>query len=71
MLEDGVTGFIVADSAQAVSVLATIESFDRRRCRAVFEQRFSARRMAEDYLLCYETILADEQPNKSLLRIGT
>jgi glycosyltransferase involved in cell wall biosynthesis len=74
VLEHGVTGFIVADVAQAVKTLENIGSFDRARCRAVFEQRFSARRMAEEYMRCYERILSGRQAAQSAgpaLRIGS
>lgn len=74
VLEHGITGFIVADIAQAVETLENIHGFDRARCRAVFEQRFSARRMAEEYMLCYERILSGGQAAQSAgpaLRIGS
>lgn len=31
---------------------------DRRRVRGCFEQRFTARRMAEDYIRIYQTVIA-------------
>lgn len=74
VLEHGITGFIVADIARAVETLENIHSFDRARCRDVFEQRFSARRMAEEYMLCYERILSGRraaQSAGSVLHIGT
>lgn len=67
VLEDGVTGFIVEDVPGAVEVLDRIEHFDRRRCRQVFEERFSARRMAQQYLACYQQIL--DARSASALRI--
>lgn len=57
VLEHGITGYIVADQASAVQAVGAAASFDRRRCRAAFEQRFSARRMALEYVACYERIL--------------
>ncbi len=41
------------DEAQA---LFRIKSLDRRRCRQVFEKRFTAQRMASDYLSIYEQL---------------
>lgn len=58
VLDDGVTGFLVDGVEAAIEALARVESFDRRRCRQTFEQRFSSARMAQDYLSCYERLLA-------------
>ena len=58
VLEDGVTGFIVDDVEDAVSAVHRLDQLSRRRCRAVFEHRFSARRMARDYLALYERLIA-------------
>ena len=58
IIEDGVTGFIVGSEDEAVAALARIGELDRRRIRAVFETRFSARRMALDYVDLYETLIA-------------
>ena len=59
LIEDGVTGFIVDDIDQAVAALAKVKDLDRRRCREVFEERFSAPRMARDYLRLYARIIED------------
>ena len=58
VLEDGVTGFIVHDMQQAIAATKRALSLDRRRIRASFERRFSARRMAEQYVQLYETVIA-------------
>jgi glycosyltransferase involved in cell wall biosynthesis len=57
VLEDGVTGLIVESVDEAVAADARIPLLDRRRIRAEFEARFSARRMADDYLALYERLL--------------
>lgn len=49
LIEDGVTGYIVDDIEGALEALGKIPAFDRRRCRRVFEERFTASRMARDY----------------------
>src|SRR5207244_1506743 len=54
VIEDGVTGFVVDDVDAAVTAVERIPTLNRRRCREVFEERFSARRMAEDYVAIYE-----------------
>lgn len=58
VLEDGVTGFIVHGFEDAVRAVEEVHKIDRARCRAVFEERFSARRMAQDYLAIYQNLLA-------------
>ena len=43
IIEDGVTGFIVESIDEAVEAVGTHPtSIDRRACRAIFEERFSA-----------------------------
>lgn len=54
VVDDGVTGFVVdsiAEAAEAVERLGTLRPED---IRATFEQRFTARRMAEQYATLYE-----------------
>ena len=58
IVEDGITGWIVDSEEQAVRSLQGLEGFDRHACRARFEERFSARRMAADYAHVYRRILA-------------
>jgi len=63
IIEDGVTGFIVENEEEAVAAVARIGELDRTRIRARFEERFSARRMADDYVGIYESLSA-EVPTK-------
>ena len=59
VIDDGVTGFIVDDEMQAVQAIRRLGELDRRQIRARFEQRFTARRMAEEYLRQYRALLDD------------
>jgi glycosyltransferase involved in cell wall biosynthesis len=61
IIDDGVTGFIVHDPDEAARAIARLESLDRRRCRGVFEARFTARRMTDNYLELYDRILVERQ----------
>ncbi len=61
VLEDGVTGYIVDDIDAAVRAVERLPLIGRLRCRQVFEQRFSSRRMAEGYLQVYERLLSRHQ----------
>jgi len=58
ILEDGVTGFICENVEEMVAAIARLPLIDRRRCRESFEQRFTARRMAEEYVGLYERMAA-------------
>ena len=57
LIEEGVTGFIVNNIEQAAVALCEVANIDRRRCRASFEERFSATRMARDYIVLYEHLI--------------
>jgi glycosyltransferase involved in cell wall biosynthesis len=57
VIEDGLTGFIVTDIDAAVEAAAHLGDLDRRAIRRRFEERWSADRMAQDYLAIYETLL--------------
>jgi len=56
VIDHGVTGFIVNDVDAAVAAMDKIPTLDRARVRATFDRRFTARRMAEDYVSVYETL---------------
>ena len=62
VIDDGVTGFIVDDEAAAAAAVQQLRGLDRARIRRVFEERFTARRMAEDYVTVYRRLIAREQP---------
>jgi glycosyltransferase involved in cell wall biosynthesis len=61
IVDDGVTGFIVADEKGAAAAIRNLGQLDRSKVRAHFEQRFSASRMAEAYLRIYADILSDSR----------
>jgi glycosyltransferase involved in cell wall biosynthesis len=54
IIEDGVTGFVVDNIQDAVAAAKRVHTLDRRACRTSFERRFSAARMAADYLTVYK-----------------
>jgi glycosyltransferase involved in cell wall biosynthesis len=58
IMEDGKTGFVVRNVDEAVEAVRRLPFLNRRHCREVFERRFSARRMAIDYLEIYRKITA-------------
>jgi glycosyltransferase involved in cell wall biosynthesis len=65
VIDEGVTGFIVDNEDEAIAAIKRIGELDRRRVRARFEERFTARRMAQDYLSLYEALLKDESRRSS------
>ncbi|MGN6388554.1 MAG: glycosyltransferase family 4 protein [Burkholderiaceae bacterium] len=64
IVEEGVTGFMVTSQDEAVAAASRIGAIDRRACRAAFERRFTARRMANDYLRLYEQRIAACDPHR-------
>ena len=58
IVEDGVTGFVVASEDEAVAALARIDRLDRGEVRRRFEERFTSERMARDYLAIYQRLRA-------------
>ncbi len=57
IMEHGQTGWVVNDIDEAVEAVEKVELVDRAQCRAIFEERFSSRRMAQDYLKVYGQII--------------
>jgi len=59
VLEDGITGHVVETAGDAVKAVRNL-ALDRARCRLEFERRFTAERMARDYLEAYARLAARE-----------
>ena len=66
VLEDGLTGIIVEDETSATMAVRRLSSMNNDAIRRRFEQRFTAKRMAEDYLAIYR-----EQMKRPSLRLVT
>lgn len=62
IVDHGVTGFLCRDEDEMVQAVAQIERIARGTCRATFEGRFSATRMAAEHLELYEQLLCDQSP---------
>jgi glycosyltransferase involved in cell wall biosynthesis len=56
IVDHGVTGFIVENETEAVEAVGALDRLDRRNIRRVFEQRFTAQRMAQEYMHCFEKL---------------
>jgi glycosyltransferase involved in cell wall biosynthesis len=57
IIEDGCTGFIVEGIDEACEAVRRVPRLSRQRCREIFESRFTATRMARDYLRVYERLI--------------
>jgi glycosyltransferase involved in cell wall biosynthesis len=57
VIENGVTGLIVDTMDEAIRMLPHVVALDRRAVRRRFEERFSATRMAKDYVQTYRDLL--------------
>src|SRR5581483_1862610 len=58
IIRDGDNGFLVESVEAAVAAVARVSALRREDCRRHFEARFSAQRMARDYLAVYRSLHA-------------
>ncbi len=56
IMEDGLTGFVVEDIDTAVAAVMQLDRLYRPAIRARFEERFSARAMAREYVKIYQRL---------------
>ena len=68
IIEHGITGWIVEDEAEAVAAIRQVADLSRAEVRRRFERRFSAERMAEDYLALYRRLAARVRPALRVVR---
>jgi glycosyltransferase involved in cell wall biosynthesis len=60
IIEDGLTGFVVEDEKEALVATDRLSQLSRGAIRRRFEERFTARRMAREYLAVYRSLLEFE-----------
>jgi len=69
IVEDGVTGFIVENEvAAAEAICDRLPSLSRSQIRARFEKRFTAKRMAADYIEVYQSLVATGERRLRLVK---
>jgi glycosyltransferase involved in cell wall biosynthesis len=56
VIDEGVTGYLVDTVDEAICKLGRVLALDRERVRRRFDERFTAARMARDYLAVYERL---------------
>ncbi len=66
IIRDGVNGFVVASEAEACAALPALLQLDRAKVRAEFERRFTAARMAQDYVDCCSRLLTTSAASPAL-----
>ena len=57
VVEHGSTGFVVRTVTEAAGAVRDLNSIDRGTCRLAFEERFTAERMADEYVRVYDSII--------------
>jgi glycosyltransferase involved in cell wall biosynthesis len=57
VIDEGVTGYVVDGMDEAIGRVEAVLALDRNRVRQRFEERFSATRMAHEYLRIYERLI--------------
>jgi glycosyltransferase involved in cell wall biosynthesis len=67
VIDDGLTGFIVEDESGAIGAVDRLSHLSREKIRKRFEQRFTARRMALDYLAAYRSLMENTAPRLRLI----
>jgi glycosyltransferase involved in cell wall biosynthesis len=60
IMVDGVTGYVVDDSAGAIDAVKRLREIDREVCRRHFERHFSVERMAQEYVTIYKRLVRGE-----------
>ena len=67
VIVDGVTGYIVEDETGAIGAVDRLGHLSRDKIRRQFEARFTARRMAQDYLSVYRSLMDGLAPQLRLV----
>src|SRR5271155_2791686 len=67
IIDDGLTGFIVEDINGAIGAVDRLSHLSRQTIRQRFEERFTARRMAQDYLGVYRGLADRLAPHLHLV----
>ena len=72
VIDEGISGMIVDSIAEAAAAIPSLLKMDRRLVRQRFEERFSATRMANDYVNLYRKMMHDtlrQEGDKNLSKL--
>lgn len=67
IVEEDLTGYVVEDETGAVAAVGRLAQLDRGTVRKQFETRFTARRMALDYVAAYQSLIEAREPRIKLV----
>ena len=70
VVDDGVTGYVVDSVDEAICKIGSLLALDRGRVRRRFEERFTAARMARDYVAIYRQLLSAKQDRAAPIILG-
>jgi glycosyltransferase involved in cell wall biosynthesis len=62
VMQPPLTGYVIHDVDSAAKAVEKVVALDRKKCREVFEARFTAERMAEDYVAVYRRLVEKGAP---------
>ena len=68
VIDEGITGFVVETEEEAVQAILRLDELS---LRAQFERRFTAERMAQDYVAHYGALIESKPRNRALPRSRT
>lgn len=64
VIDEGISGFLVNNIDEAVRAVGRLGTLSREVCRAQFDKRFTARRMARDYMKLYERLIEEKRAKR-------
>jgi len=67
IIDENLTGMVVEDESSAVAAIRELPRLDRGKVRRQFEARFTARRMALEYLAAYRQLTERAEPRTKLV----
>ncbi|MFD2163758.1 glycosyltransferase family 4 protein [Paradesertivirga mongoliensis] len=65
IIDDKQSGFIVSSVKEAVTAISKLSQLSRSKVRELFEERFTASRMANNYLGIYNSVINNHQSGKA------
>jgi glycosyltransferase involved in cell wall biosynthesis len=71
IIEENLTGFIVEDETSGVAAVGRLSQINRGAVRKRFEERFTARRMALDYLAAYNSLIEAAAPRTRIKLVSS
>ena len=70
VVDDGITGFLVRNSAEMAERIRQVGAIDRKRCRQRARERWNSLRMARDYEHVYAAAVRKQQRARAHVRSG-